>query len=289
MKGLSIVSLFSVVALLSGCGDKLPKLNSTPPSTTQPVTTEPPSPRISGDWEFSATSNVAGGSQLRFAGSIDSQTDPSKSSSDFKGALHIDGSKCFDRVAADEVTGTATADKGSVIITTKDGQVVTLTGVFAAQSPTGLYTNMMFNGTYNISGGCASGDQGKITGINLVSSSPFWFGRFTGSAQNTFDLSGDGLDMMGSPSSGGVHGVTGTIATESPCFSQGKIAAGAFPSGSFILGRSVTLEAEAGDSVLKIDGTLSDDGGVIRGNYTLSGSSCNDSGTIFFQADPWYY
>src|SRR6201995_1827787 len=121
MKQLAIVSLLSVVALLSGCGGQVPKVNATLPPATQPpapqpVTTQAPAPRLCCDWEFSATSNVAGNLPLRFAGTIDSQTDPSKSSTDFKGVLHIDGSKCFDRVMAAGFTGTATADKGSVTI-----------------------------------------------------------------------------------------------------------------------------------------------------------------------------
>ena len=29
--------------------------------------------------------------------------------------------------------------------------------------------------------------------------------------------------------------------------------------------------------------------GVVRGNYTISGGNCTDSGTVFLEADPWSY
>src|ERR1700744_4147192 len=261
MRPLAVVSMLSALAvLLSGCGEKLPRLSATQPSTTQ-QSIEPPAPRVKGDWEFSATSNAAGSTPLRFAGSIDSQTDPNQGSTDFKGVLHLDGSKCFDRVMAAGFTGTATADKGSATITTSDGQVVTLTGVFAAQSPTGVYTNMIFTGTYSISGGCASGDQGDVTGININPSFSYpWWGSFMSSGGASFDLStpegSDGLNMTPSASLNGVFGITGDIATHSPCFTKGTLSSGAFPSGSFILGRSVVLEGHASDSVLRIEGNL---------------------------------
>jgi hypothetical protein len=198
MRYLVLPSLLSASVFLSGCGDKVPKLNSTLPSTTQ-QSTEPPAPRVLGDWEFNTTSNVVGNLALRFAGSIDSQTDPSKGTTDFKGTLHIDGSNCFDRSTTVGFTGTATADDGSVTITASGGQMVTFTGSFS---------NVGFTATYSINGGCANGNQGKVNGSSIFDINDDWEGVFTSSAHNPFNVVVD-IAQNGSSTSEGVFGLTG--------------------------------------------------------------------------------
>jgi hypothetical protein len=89
----------------------------------------------------------------------------------------------------------------------------------------------------------------------------------------------------------GSLGITGTSTFNTPCFSAGTIQPGTFPSGSFILGMSVGLEAQTSNGVLTFLGTLNQDGsGEMSGSYTVSGGGCDDSGTaVLHVAGAWDY
>ncbi|RZU41646.1 hypothetical protein [Edaphobacter modestus] len=73
-------------------------------------------------------------------------------------ALHVPCSNCFNRLPPLGLTGTPTADNTSLTCTAFEGQVVTFTGNFI---------NATFTGTYSIHGGCAAGDQGSVSDINI--------------------------------------------------------------------------------------------------------------------------
>ena len=88
-----------------------------------------------GNWQFTAASTVPGKPPLKFAGSI------GQAGAAVSGALHVDGSNCFDRLNTIGLTGTVTAVVSSLSSAPIDGQVVALTGTFA---------DFTFNGTYRI-------------------------------------------------------------------------------------------------------------------------------------------
>jgi hypothetical protein len=115
-------------------------------------------------------------------------------------------------------------------------------------------------------------------------------GTFTNSAQRTFNVVGK-IAESDSASSEGSFGITGTTTFNTPCFSAGTLQPGTYPSGSFILGTSVALEAETSNGLLTFLGTLNQDGsGGLKGNYTVSGGDCDDSGTAVLQvAGAWDY
>jgi hypothetical protein len=75
-----------------------------------------------------------------------------------------------------------TADDTSVTFTALDGQVVTFSEYF---------TNATFTGTDSNKGGCAGGDRGRVTGINIPYISNQLNGTSTSSAQGIFNLAGD--------------------------------------------------------------------------------------------------
>ena len=60
---------------------------------------------------------------------------------------------------------------------------------------------------------------------------------------------------------------------------------GTFPSGSYIMGSAVSLEIETDNGVILYLGPKDD--GLIRGNYTLTGSTCEPAGTAYLS--PWEY
>ena len=82
-----------------------------------------------------------------------------------------------------------------------------------------------------------------------------------------------------SASAAGSFQFTGNATFDTACLGMGAITAGTYPSGSFILGTSVSLEFDTGNGTLTFLGNLNPDRTNISGNYTVSGGTCNDSGT----------
>jgi hypothetical protein len=272
MARLEIILALTVTVLFCGCaGAPAPAPGSAAPAAPTAAQT----PTVFGNWQFTASSTVPGKPPLTFSGSI------GRAGAAVSGALHVDGSNCFDQLTTLVLTGTVTADSTSLTSAAIDGQVVTFTGNFA---------DFTFNGTYKINGGCAAGYQGKLTGINVWNIGSNLSGTFTNSAQKTFNIVGK-IAQSSSASSDGSFGITGTSTFNTPCLSAGTIQPGTLPSGSFILGMSVSLEAETSNGILTFLGTLNQDGsGEISGNYIVSGGGCDDSGTAVLQvAGEWDY
>jgi hypothetical protein len=194
-------------------------------------------------------------------------------------ATHIGGSNCFDPVTTVNLSGTVAGDSISLSSTPVSEQVITLAG-------TG--TGVTLHGTYTIKGGCADGDKGTLEGAKIPPIPLTLSGTFTTSAKNTFDATVQASQDSGNPD--GSFGITGSATFVASCFSSGTLKAGAFPSGSFVLGTSVAFEIETDNGTLTFQGTMDQATGVIGGSYAISGSTCNDTGTAAFSnSDPWAY
>jgi hypothetical protein len=218
---------------------------------------------------------------LTIAGSI------TQSDSSVAGEVHVDGSGCFDQHTAIALTGTFTNSNVSLTSTAVDGQVITFTGSISDDALNGADSALA--GTYTIDGGCANGDHGNVTGMRIAVIANILNGTFTTSGGETFDVVGDEA-QSGTASSEGSFGITGTVTFSTPCFSSGTITPGTFPSGSFIIGTSVALEIETGNGTVTFLGTLNRDRNEIRGNYTVGGSTCDDTGTaVLVVSSPWDY
>jgi hypothetical protein len=143
---------------------------------------------------------------------------------------------------------------------------------------------------YTINGGCANGDQGNVSGVKILYIPDDLTGTFTTSGGGTFGVAG--AVAQGSASSQeGSFGVSGNVTFSSPCFSSGTITSGAFPSGSFVLGTSVAFEIATGNGTIAFVGTLNPDQGEISGGYTVSGGTCDQTGTavLVVTSNPWEY
>ena len=212
-----------------------------------------------------------------------------QSGSSVSGTVHVDGSSCFDRLTAMSLTGTVTGDNISLTSTPVAGQVTTFTGSITDNALTGTFSPGQFTGTYTISGGCANGDQGSVTGIKIPFLANVMSGTFTTSAGDTFDVAADEAQSS-TPSTEGSFGIQGTITFRTSCFSSGTLTPGTFPSGSFIMGTLVALEIKTGNGKVNFAGTLDRDKGEISGNYTASGGTCDQTGTgVLFTLSPWDY
>jgi hypothetical protein len=275
----STLWLFSALVLLCGCGGG--------ERTSGPLSSPPSDPPVqgvnaAGNWQFSTTS-TAGMSPATIAGSI------AQSGVSVSGAVHVDGSNCFDRLTTMGLTGTLTGGSISLTSTSVAGQVTTFTGSFTDNALTGTYSPGQFTGTYTITGGCANGDQGNVTGIKIPYIANILNGTFTTSGGGTFDVAGD-IAQDSVSSAEGSFGVTGKATFSTSCFSSGTIKSGTFPSGSFIMGTSVAFEFEAGNGTIAFMGTWNLDKGEISGDYTVFGGTCDQTGTaVLIASSPWDY
>jgi hypothetical protein len=261
--------LLSALVLLCGCGG-----GGTPAPPTSPPSGSPSvSPNIAGNWQFSTTS-MGGMPPLTIAGSIN------QSGSSVTGAVHVNGSNCFNQLTTMGLAGTLTGSNISLTSTSVAGQVMTVTGSM---------TDTALTGTYTINGGCANGVQGNVTGIKIPLIPNTLSGTFTASGGGTFDVAAD-VAQSSSASSEGSFGLTGTVTFHTSCFNSGTIKTGTFSSGSFIIGNSVALEIETGNGTVVFLGTANQAKGEISGDYTVSGGTCDQTGTaVLVASSPWDY
>jgi hypothetical protein len=233
------------------------------------------------NWQFSTPSTVSGTPVLTIEGSI------SVSGSSISGTVHVSGSNCFDRLTTVALTGTLTGDDMSLTSASVAGQVVTLTGTF---SDPGTFLPGQFTGTYAINGGCADGEKGNATGVKVPYIANILNGTFTTSGGATFSAVAGNTFQNAASSSAGSFAITGTVTFNASCFSSGTMASGMFPSGSFIMGTSVTLEIATSNGTVAFLGTLNPATGGIDGDYTISGGTCDQTGTaVFVASSPWDY
>jgi len=273
--GESTLWLLSVLVLLCGCGGGV----RTPPSSSPPSPPSDPPPQglnIAGNWQFSTTS-TAGMPPLTISGSI------SQSGGSVNGAVHVDGSSCFDQPTAISLTGTLTDANISLTSGSVSGQVITLAGTITNKEG---FPNQL-TGTYTIDGGCASGDQGNVTGYSVEAFNGSWYGNLTTAGGADIHWGTDQLGQVG-PSSEGSFGLTGTFNFDGACFTSGKLTPGTYPTPSFVLGTSVALNVPTDNGTIAFVGTAGpDQGGLIVGTYTVTGGSCESTGTGYLS--PWEY
>ncbi|MGH9502991.1 MAG: hypothetical protein ACRD20_09075 [Terriglobales bacterium] len=224
------------------------------------------------------TSTISGAPSLTIGGSISSSRSP------VNGAVHINGSNCFDPLSTADLTGTLTGSDLS-LTASEDGQITTLTGSISDNTSTATHLPEEFIGTYAINGGCAGGDKGNVKGVKISPMAGNWAGNLTSETGDTNRLVVTLAQGAATPE--GIFGLTGTAVFEvGTCFKSAKITSGKFPSGSYVLGNSVSLEIETDNGVIVLLGKAKGDG-LIRGNYTLAGSTCEPAGAAYLS--PWEY
>ena len=190
------------------------------------------------------------------------------------------GSACFDRLTTVGLTGTLTGGNVSLASTSMAGQVITLTGSFSGGTLTG---------TYAINGGCADGDHGNVTGSEIPYIANSLDGTFTTSGGGTFSVTGSEAQSASADPEGS-FAISGKVTFNTSCFTSGTITPGEFPSGSYIMGTTVALAIQTGNGTVAFLGTLDQDKGEISGNYTVSGGTCDQTGTaVLVGSSPWDY
>ena len=276
MRRVLITSLVPAILVLCSCAGG--RTSFLPP----PTTTDPPPPtrtpslnlNISAAWEL-ATRSMVGRSALAIGGSI------IQSGNMLSGAVHVDGSSCFEQPTAIRLDGTLTDGNISLTSAAVSGQIISLAATINKKAG---YPYQL-TGTYNIDGGCASGDRGNVTGYSVDGINGVWYGNLTSVGGADIHWGTDQLGQVGA-SSEGSFGLTGNFNFDGACFDSGRLNPGTFPTPSFILGTSVALNIPTDNGSLVFVGTADTDG-LIRGTYTVTGGSCESTGTGYLS--PWEY
>jgi hypothetical protein len=230
--------------------------------------------KVAGNWHFDSTSTASGVSPVAIDGIIN------QSGTSLSGIVHVDGSNCLDWVTDVGLTGTVSGNHVSLTSTSVAGQSTTFSGSISGDT---------FAGTYKVKGGCADGDQGNVIGIRLFPITNSFAGTFTPSEGEIFDGASYVAQDKGAGSDGNL-GLTGTVSFHSSCFTLGTLKSGKFPSGSFIVGTSTALEVETSNGTVTFRGRLDPASGKIAGDYTVSGGTCDQTGTaLLIAANPWDY
>jgi hypothetical protein len=223
----------------------------------------------SGNWYLQTYSQVSatGMSKMPQIGGSLNQTDSS-----ITGILHVSNSDCFDWLADIPVTGTVNGNTATITSASTNGQVITITGTVSSN---------LISGSYSIAGGCATGDQGTVSGVAVPSTAGNWSG----------DLSNSGIGQavaaaisQGAANSDGFYPLGGTLTfSGTPCFASGNLAADQ----SWILGNQVQAIVNLSDgSQMALNGFLTDAAAAakqITVNFSVNGGSCSgQSGSLTF-------
>ena len=219
--------------------------------------------------------NIHGGdTPLTIAASI------SQSGSTLGSVVHVDGSSCFEQQTAIRLTGTLADGNISLTSVSVNEQVITLAGTITKKDG----FPYQLTGTYSIVGGCASGNQGNVTGYSVGAFNGSWYGNLTTAGGADIHWGTNQLGRVGA-SSEGSFGLTGTFNFDGACFNSGKLT---YPTPSYILGTSVALNIPTDNGTVAFVGTAGpDEGGLIEGTYTVIGASCESAGPGYLS--PWEY
>lgn len=257
----ALALLAASVLCLSGCSS---------PNAAGPA----PTPNtLAGNWSFTTTATT--GPSLKIGAYLEN------SSGTVTGTMHVtNNTGCYPISTGDPVdvpfTGTfnPTTDALSLTSSAIASQVITINGTLNSS------TSALASGTYSITGGCATGDAGTITGNQDSSLTNNYTGSLTSPAVTfTAPLFEQGPDTHGNFSLGVISPATINYSTNG-CFTSG------LPNGiTYITGTYVYITIINNDgSTLTFSGNATDNTGkTITGPYQITGGTggcAGDSGTL---------
>jgi hypothetical protein len=253
MKKTILSTCLMAVFLLAGCGSG---------TSGNSTTSTPTYPNVTGNWAVTAVSQLIG-TTFQLGGYITSATPGTVT-----GTIHVLNSGCYSLSQDVPVTGTlSTSGAISITSSTVSSQVIALSGT--------INNYVLSGGTYTITGGCAAGDHGTVTGYITLTYSDVYAGSFY-SIPSHLTIGTTITAGQSGPDSDGFFHVTGSATfSGSPCFASGTITA------STIAGAYMSVTIGTTNGTVTFYGFQTDSTGkTITGDYTVSGGSCNgDYGT----------
>ena len=235
--------------------------------------TPPPNYKyISGNWQFQASPTSGATPFTSLAGFIAEGGGQAGLSDSTTAALRVQSTSCYSTSVEIPLLGGTGATEVDLTSFPVDGQTLTL---MATKDSTSTH----LSGTYSVSGGCADGDKGTLTGTFYMPLTGIYAGSLGGntpgqSMQLTLnqggDGSGDGLSYLRG----------GAVFTGFPCFTTGTFPyanPGAFFPG-YVVGNAISMNfttSEAAGSNVVMTGVITPDGNTINvQSFAIEGGSC---------------
>jgi hypothetical protein len=270
--------VLSLMTLFCGCGSGANStLSQTQPSAPAPPP-PPPTPTVNGNWAVHTTSEGDsvndGGGYFTTTGTAVTGTINLVSSSQCYSNV-VNGSADLDSIS---LTGTISSS-GALMLTSspiqgQGAEVLTITGTVSG--------NNLNDGAYSVSGGCADGDIGTVSGWAASPLNGTYTGNFLSKSGLIIGAS-VAITQASQPATDGIYSASGTVTfANSPCFSSGTFSPTdqGDPS-QLIFGDFVQVEIETnGAASVVFQGTVDSTGKTITGTYSVLGGICSeDSGT----------
>jgi len=229
-------------------------------------TPNPPAPpNMTGNWNIAAQSTVFGGSPAYVAGYL------THSGTNITGTVHVLGSTCFQELTNIAVTGTSNGTQVTVTSAAVDSQVISMTATLSSDGKT------ITAGTYTITGGCANGDRGTVTGNAMPSLTGNFAGSFRSTPYSSTQQVTASLTQGSTPDANGFLPLTGTVTfTNGQCFTSGSIAAGS----GFVVGAFHIATINTNNGQVLVYGQANNTATSINVEYEVESGGCyGDYGT----------
>ncbi len=218
-------------------------------------------PNLTGNFGFSAQSQVTAGATTSIGGALNTD-----GIGRITGTLHVEGSSCYLITDDVPIMGNVTL-QGQLTLSSSmvKGQILTIMG---SASPDG---KSVTNATYTITGGCAAGEHGTVTGIVVQGFSGNYSGTLKSNSGSSVSVSGS-LMQAGTPDVHGFYMLSGMLNfAGSSCFSSAMV------QNSDVAGLTMVLQLKANDgSTIDFFGVATDGTTrMVNGAYTVTGGTCN--------------
>ena len=207
----TLVSLsLAILCTVVGCGGNV----AVPGGSPTPAPPDPNYVLLSGNWQFQTTSTAGTSPFSSFSGFIYEQADDPGTNDVVTSAFQVvPASGCYDSAVSVPLKGTAQGLNLSERSFSVNGQFLTLTATRPNK------TSGTLTGTYTVSGGCANGAAGTVTGTKYAALTGTYAGSIDGATPaKTLSLkrsqftqgTGDGIFLIsGSATLGGFACFTG--------------------------------------------------------------------------------
>ncbi len=210
---------------------------------------------------------------------------PLSGSGGIKGTFHVlDSSNCISSSSVVPVTGSTSGGKLTLNTAQVEAQTFQIKATISSDGST------ISNGTYKVTGGCAAGQSGSITGFRV---DPFT-GNYSGTL-TAADLAGNptgaqvatmaNLTQSSSADANGLYSVTGPVTLNSACFTGFQIATSQIFGTQFNLVLTPNGAAPSpGAPVVTINGYATvPSAAAISGSYSAANMptlACNSNGFV---------
>ena len=225
---------------------------------------------LTGNWQLSIVDATGAAAFSNFAGFIDEATD---GSGNLTAVFQVQPGTCYLGATTVPASGAANlTGSGATSTTAVSLNSFGVNGQYFNITSTSNSTNDQLTGTYQISGGCANGETGTVTGTRYAPLSGTYSGTLAASNQVSLSLTQGALG-----NGSGYSPVTGSATFSGiSCFTTGTLAAN---NGS-VLGSSAQLTFTASDGeTVAITGNFDPVADtIVVTSGAISGGSC--SGTL---------